>query len=1129
MINTDELTYLPKAKFLRERPILLISDCPLDLELKQKSAFSSQSAATQFAELNKVGATRLNIHAAYLFNFRPEKGDLSALFHSTGLPPSEYTYWPQSKKDSILNFAYNDLLNLREDIKQINPSLIICTGRWALYFLTGETSVAETKKSPFGTILKWRASHLKLGSFWQYDKPHVVIPILPASAAYQLPEYAMVIKQDYIRTGILAKAAIANNIYEYTEEAQNYQFVIAPKFAEVKQWLLTEILALAKGPKHYAVDVETRNGYHDCIGIAKSRNEAICIPWATTSSPSYWTEGEELELISLLREFLLHPNCKQIGQNYWYDMQYMWRDLLVKTKPAKDSMVQQHTLFAGMEKNLAFLVSMYAKYYRYWKEEGATHKGASDRDRWQYNCKDCCWTYEVAHVLDTFLEASPANIQAAYSFQLNKALPTLVNIMNRGVAANKTEKDRLYVELTGIMAVIREELDYIIGEPFNPLSPDQKKALFYDLFELPVQLDPKTKKPTLAGAALETLAERYPLIRPVADRVSEFGNLKTFSSTFLKAGLDIDGRMRTSYNLCGTDTYRLSSSENAFGSGMNLQNVSKGGKTVTGKQLPNCRSLFIPDPGFTFFDIDLDSADLRIVVAESGASGLQEMLDAGLKPYVELMKEYYNDPGKNKYSDEYRIFKGFAHGCITGDHEILTPEGWLAIEDYIDGISIAVWDKQTQQIHFEIPEGINRDFVTAEEPLVEFSGSAFSQLTTLDHKFPYTVDSSEKLSVKMAKDLPNSARIPYTGFYTGGSTEVDSAYIQLIAALQADGTIGYTTQKNETTVRWHFKKQRKIIRLETLLNAVNFQYTKMLAADGSTFFTVKGYFEPFMKTAGSWLLQFSQNNLKTWVEEHLHWDGFVTESYQHSRAEITSTSEEFAEWYQTICHLTGHGSKISVMQRDRTRKPLYTVSKNNRKFFNLSAGSKRYITHEGTKVYCPKTSTGFFLVRRNGHISVTGNTHYLGSASGLAARLGLLVHEVDQLQKWYFQRNPEIPKWHAELKKQVFKRGWIENVFGYRKYFWNKSEPTIMQIAAAWKPQSSVGLLINHGMVNIEENEPDIQVLLQVHDSLAGQFPTAMPHLADAVKRRCEIELPYDKPIIIPVDIKTSTISWGDC
>ena len=818
MINTDQLVYLPKPKFLRQRPIMLITDCPLELEMKQKLPYSSQSAANMFNELNKVGASRLYIHATYLFNFRPEKGDLSALFHKTGLPPSEYSYWPQSKKESILNFAYNDLINLREELKEVNPSLIICAGRWALYFLTGETTPVETKRSPFGTLLKWRASHLELGSFWQYDKDHIVVPIIPGSASFQLPDQSLTIARDFKRVGMLAKAAIDGDVKPFMEKYVPYNFIVKPTFKQVKDWLLQQLHTLENEIKYYAADVETRDGYHDCIGFATSQYDAICIPWAATYTPNYWGENEEIELTQLLLQFLSHKNVRLIGQNFWYDMQYIWRDLLTKVKPAHDTMVMQHTLFAGMEKNLAFLASMYSSIYKYWKDEGATHKGRSDYERWVYNCKDCCKTYEIAFNMINMIQQSPKNIQEAYDFQVHKALPTLVNIMNRGVRTDRIVKDQKYDELTAIMRDIRQELNFIIGEDFNPLSPDQKKLLFYDLFELPKQFDPKTKKVTLSAMALEELSEKFPLIRPVAERVIEYGNLKTFSSTFLKAGLDIDGRMRTSYNLCGTDTYRLSSSENAFGSGMNLQNVPKGGKTITGRPLPNCRALFTPDPGYEFFDIDLDSADLRIVVAESGASDLQRMLDEGLKPYIELMKEYYRDPTKDKYSPEYRIFKGFAHG-----------------------------------------------------------------------------------------------------------------------------------------------------------------------------------------------------------------------------------------------------------------------------------------------------------------------THYLGSASGLAARLGLLVHEVDTLQKWYLQRNPEIKKWHEELRAQVYKRGWIENIFGYRRYFWNKQEVTLMQIAAAWKPQSSVGLLINRGMVAIEENEPDIKILLQVHDSLAGQIPLDKPHLREVVKKRCEIELPYPKPITIPVDIKTSSVSWGEC
>jgi hypothetical protein len=55
-------------------------------------------------------------------------------------------------------------------------------------------------------------------------------------------------------------------------------------------------------------------------------------------------------------------------------------------------------------------------------------------------------------------------------------------------------------------------------------------------------------------------------------------------------------------------------------------------------------------------------------------------------------------------------------------------------------------------------------------------------------------------------------------------------------------------------------------------------------------------------------------------------------------------------------------------------------------------------------------------------------------------------------------------------------------------------------------------------------------VLIQVHDSLVGQFLTAK---TDECKLRIaeasRIIIPYDDPLIIPTGMKTSLLSWGDC
>lgn len=156
-------------------------------------------------------------------------------------------------------------------------------------------------------------------------------------------------------------------------------------------------------------------------------------------------------------------------------------------------------------------------------------------------------------------------------------------------------------------------------------------------------------------------------------------------------------------------------------------------------------------------------------------------------------------------------------------------------------------------------------------------------------------------------------------------------------------------------------------------------------------------------------------------------------------------------------------------------------------------------------------------------------TNYLGTASGLSGRIGLLVNEVERIQNWYYGHFPEIKRWQDDLCARVRSDRYVQNVFGYREWFFDRIEGTVLNQAVAWVPQSTVACLINRGYRNIYERHPEIQVLLQVHDSLAGQYPTSLANGADLVKEACNVPLPYAEPLHIPVGIVTSLESWGNC
>ena len=157
-------------------------------------------------------------------------------------------------------------------------------------------------------------------------------------------------------------------------------------------------------------------------------------------------------------------------------------------------------------------------------------------------------------------------------------------------------------------------------------------------------------------------------------------------------------------------------------------------------------------------------------------------------------------------------------------------------------------------------------------------------------------------------------------------------------------------------------------------------------------------------------------------------------------------------------------------------------------------------------------------------------SNYRASAKTVAAHTGRTVHEVDRAQKKWFSMHPGIAKWHQRTWEQVSKKRFIENRFGYRWYIFDRITETILPEALAWQPQSTVGIYINKIWINFFNNIPEVQVLLQVHDSLAGQFPTHLKEsLLPRMYEQSKIIVPYDDPLIIPTGIKTSEVSWGEC
>jgi DNA polymerase-1 len=253
-------------------------------------------------------------------------------------------------------------------------------------------------------------------------------------------------------------------------------------------------------------------------------------------------------------------------------------------------------------------------------------------DHWRYNCEDCARTFEIAEIERKMV--AEMGLQGPEDMQQAMFYPVL-DAMVKGVRIDLSARAALAAELLDEMSKREAYFNFVLEHPLNPASSKQMQALFYEDLKQRVVIKRSTGQPTLDDDALTLIGAREPLLRPLLKGIAEYRSLGVFLSTFVNAPLDSDQRMRCSYNIAGTETYRLASRKNAFDSGTNLQNIPKGGGDVDDLQLPNIRKLFIPDPGYTFFDGDLDRADLFVVVWEAGDQELKQILKEGIDVHQE--------------------------------------------------------------------------------------------------------------------------------------------------------------------------------------------------------------------------------------------------------------------------------------------------------------------------------------------------------------------------------------------------------------------------------------------------------------------------------------------------------------
>lgn len=678
------MTQLGRGSGPSDARIMLVGEAWGEEEARKGEPFVGVSGQELNRMLHEAQIMRSEVYCTNVVNARPPGNNLGAWI------AERKKDWTPAHRElrgrMCLPIVHEGVRQLEEEIRLVNPNIIIAAGNTPLWALTGATG-----------ILKWRGSMLQ-ARFVGGTLPPKVIPVIhPAAVLRDWRQRAPTVRD-------LQRVRAASHSRELVRPA--WRFLVRPSFEQVVTCLNTLLQVLGETPEGLWLDfdLETRAGHIACAGLSWSLTDAICIPFMCVEDrEGYWLPELELEIVWLLRAVLTHPNVRVRGQNLLYDAQYTYKHWHFVPRVAQDTMISQHTLFSDMPKSLAFQASMYCNHYVFWKDEGKTWGESQSEDQlWKYNCEDCVYTREAGEVELATVEN--LGLSAVHADQQRLFWPVL-RAMQRGVRVIPAERNRLVNEIQKQLDLREELIRFLVGHPINPRSSAQLQKLFYeDLKQPPVFTRPKKGAPsrvTCDDEALQKIGEREPLLQPLTNAIADIRTLGKFLNDFVLAKTDEDGRMRCSYNIGGSEsgtsapkTYRLSSSTNAFGGGCNLQTIPSDKSKSVGKwekraksarladlgdayKLPNLRAMFGPDPGMTFFDMDLDRADLQVVVWEADDEMLKAALRMGadihllnafviqgkepppLEELVETHPRYTDHRGPNKYVREFA--KVFCH------------------------------------------------------------------------------------------------------------------------------------------------------------------------------------------------------------------------------------------------------------------------------------------------------------------------------------------------------------------------------------------------------------------------------------------------------------------------------------
>ena len=489
----------------------------------------------------------------------------------------------------------------------------------------------------------------------------------------------------------------------------------------------SELLRVLQESSSFAFDIETNNilspfddrGEVTAISFSTAPGKAFCVP-LYYRPPKYTKEEiasllevhkEELKrsgvrptkrLLDAYRLELLHTRREEtilkeedlqvvvgelrklfadrektiIAHNGKFDIQWLWKKLNIPARVDFDTAVAHFILDENVEHGLKFLAMVYTdmgEYASKFLSEDYPFLAASEEEFFTYSCADADATYRLYEIFRSRLEEEGLMevFQMVMGFQHVAAMLEYGGV-TIDVVALRDLKERMRKELEAIAEEIRSRREIkrweeIRKETFSPLSVHHVSDLFFNCLGLTPLKKTKKGKNSVDRATIEHLAGQHEL----AELILRYRRTHKILSSFLEKFEEYimpDGKIHARFNVIGTKTGRLSSSE------PNMQNIPE-------HCSQEIKRLIIPsyEDGY-IVNFDYSQIELRVMASLAEDETMIQAFREGLDIHTRTAQLIF---GKEEVSKEERSFaKKINFGIIYGMSAVgLAEQLGISIEE----------------------------------------------------------------------------------------------------------------------------------------------------------------------------------------------------------------------------------------------------------------------------------------------------------------------------------------------------------------------------------------------------------------------------------------------------------------